>query len=104
MFSSDVNKLLTNILVLLLQLLGGVSKLVIHTSATNVFQVMLVNNSHTAQYIKQLVQLISLVDNIDNATVYVNTSTNSAFNNTPNFNNSTEYVMFNASPWLLFIC
>ena len=88
---------------LLLQLLGGISKLVIHTSATNVLQVMLVNNSQTAQYIKQLVQLISLDDNIDNATIHLNTSTNSAFNNTTNFNNSTEYIMFNASPWLLFI-
>ena len=41
-FSSDVSKLVTNTL-LLLQLLGGISELVIHTSATNVLQVVSVN-------------------------------------------------------------
>ena len=41
-FSSDVSKLVTNTL-LLLQLLTGISELVIHTSATNVLQVVSVN-------------------------------------------------------------
>ena len=38
MFSSDISKLVTNTLLLLLQLLDGISKLVIHASATNVLQ------------------------------------------------------------------
>ena len=41
-FSSDVSKLVTNTLPLL-QLLGGISKLVIHTSATTVLQLVSVN-------------------------------------------------------------
>ena len=42
-FSSDVSKLVTNTLPLLLQLLGGISKLAINTSATTVLQLVSVN-------------------------------------------------------------
>ena len=42
-FSSYVSKLVTNTLPLLLQLLGGIIKLVIHTSATTVLQVVSLN-------------------------------------------------------------
>ena len=57
---------------------GVVSKLITHT--------------HTPQSLTQLLQLTPLVDNIDNATVPVNTSTNNAFNTTTNPNNSIEYI------------
>ena len=41
--SSGASKLVTNTLLLLLQLLSGISKLVIHTSANTVLQVVPVN-------------------------------------------------------------
>ena len=106
-FSSDVSKLVTNTLPLLLQLLGGISKLVVHTSATTVLQVVSVNYSHAPKSITQLLQLIPLVNSIDNATVFLNNSINNALNNTMNSNNSnwipTECLTFNARPWLLCI-
>ena len=59
--------------------------------------------THTPESLTQLLQ-IPLADNIDNATVPVNTSTNNAFNTTTNPNNSIEYICikFSTSPWLLF--
>ena len=93
-FSTDVNELVTNTLLLLLQLLGGISKLVIHTSDT-VLQVVSVNWSHRSQSIT-LLQL-PFVDSIDNATVLLNNSTNNAFSSTLNSNNSTEYITFSAN-------
>ena len=87
---------MTNTLLLLLQLLGAISKLVIHTSATTVLQVVSVNWSHRSQSITQLLQL-PFVDSIDNATVLLNNSTNNAFNSTLNSNNSTEYITFSAN-------
>ena len=94
-FSTDVNELVTNTLLLLLQLLGGISKLVIHTSDTTVLQVVSVNWSHRSQSIT-LLQL-PFVDSIDNATVLLNNSTNNAFSSTLNSNNSTEYITFSAN-------
>ena len=89
-FSKNVIKLVTNTLLLLLELLDGISKLVIHTSAATVLQVVSAIKSHTSQSITQLLQLMHLVNSIDNATALLNNSTNSEFNNTTNFNNSTE--------------
>ena len=53
--------------------------------------------THTPESLTQLLQLIPLVDNIDNATVPVNASTNNAFNTTTNPNNSIEYIYIKSS-------